>query len=191
MPLDPLALAAILALLVIAALLLWLLYRSRRTTALRERFGDKEYDRTLGEHGARAPAEAALIEREKRVDQLELRSLGDEQRARLSSEWHRAKGRFVDDPAAALSDADRIIGAAMHARGYPVADFEERFESLTVDHASVAQNYRAGHDIAVRQLEARATTEDLRQAMIHYDALFDELVSEQDKQAEAPMAEPA
>ncbi|GGE05309.1 hypothetical protein GCM10011515_26060 [Tsuneonella deserti] len=178
MSLDPLALAAILALIAVAALLLWWLYHSRRTSALRDRFGDTEYERTLQAHGARGKAEADLIEREKRVAELELRPLTADQQRRFSGEWHEAKARFVDDPAAAVGQADRVLGAVMEARGYPVADFDARYESLTVDHGQVARHYRAGHDIAACQLDGRATTEDLRQAMIHYEALFGELIEE-------------
>ncbi len=91
----------------------------------------------------------------------------------------RAKARFVDDPAAAVSDADAVIGSVMGARGYPVADFDARYKSLTVDHTAVAQHYRAGHDIALSSLEGKATTEELRQAMIHYEALFGDLAEEE------------
>ena len=180
MSLDPLALAAILALLLVAALVLWWLYRSRRTSALRDRFGKEEYDRTLEARGGRGKAEAALIEREKRVAELELRPLTATEQMRFSEKWHQAKARFVDDPAAAVGDADAVLGGVMGARGYPVEDFNARYESLTVDHGSVARHYRAGHDIAVKQIDGRATTEDLRQAMIHYEALFDELAAEGD-----------
>ena len=179
MSLDPLALVAILALLLVAALLLWWLYRSRRTSALRDRFGKDEYERTLDRHGARGKAEADLLEREKRVAELKLRDLAEPERIRFSQRWHQAKARFVDDPAAAVGDADSVIGGVMEARGYPVSDFDERFESLTVDHGEVARHYRAGHDIAVKQVDGKATTEDLRQAMIHYEALFGELAGEE------------
>lgn len=178
MSLDPLALVAMLALLLIAALLLWWLYRSRRTFALRDRFGKEEYERTLGQHGGRGKAEAALIEREHRVAKLQLRALEPSEQARFSAEWHAAKARFVDDPAAAVSDADGVLGRVMGARGYPVDDFDARYESLTVDHGQVARHYRAGHDIAMRSVNGQSTTEDLRQAMIHYEALFGELASQ-------------
>lgn len=178
MALDPLALTAMLALLLMATLLLWWLYRARRTSALRDRFGRDEYDRTLRQHGARGKAEAALRERQERVQQLELRPLAEAECIRASKEWHRARGRFVDDPAAAVSDADRVIGAVMRARGYPIDDFDARYESLTVDHAAVAGNYRAGHAVACRAIDGQATTEDLRQAMIHYEALFCALVED-------------
>lgn len=178
MSLDPLALVAMLALVLVAAFVLWWLYRSRRTSALRDRFGKDEYDRTLHQHGARSKAEAALIAREERVHKLELRPIADADRSHFTAEWHAAKSRFVDDPAAAIGDADRVIGQVMGARGYPVDDFDARYESLTVDHGEVARHYRAGHDIADRAVTGQATTEDLRQAMIHYEALFGELVSE-------------
>jgi hypothetical protein len=178
MTLDPIALGAILAMLLVAALLLWWLYRSRRTSALRDRFGKSEYDRTLDRHGSRADAEAALLEREKRVSELELKPLTADERERFASDWHSAKARFVDDPAAAVGEADRVIRVVMGARGYPIADFDARYESLTVDHGEVARHYRAGHDIAGRAVQGQATTEELRQAMIHYEALFGELVAE-------------
>ena len=187
MTLDPIALGAILALLVVAALLLWWLYRSRRTSALRDRFGKTEYDRTLDRHGSRAEAEAALLEREKRVSELELKALTPDERERFARDWHAAKARFVDDPAAAVGEADRVLRVVMGARGYPIADFDARYETLTVDHGEVARHYRAGHDIAGRAVEGQATTEELRQAMIHYEALFGELTSA-DEAAAAPSA---
>ncbi|MGX7950976.1 hypothetical protein ACWPM1_00270 [Tsuneonella sp. HG249] len=188
---DQTAVIAILALIVVAALVLWFLYRSRRTAALRERFGKDEYDRTRQTLGGRSKAEEALIEREKRVAALDLRPLGPAERERFSGEWHAAKARFVDDPATAVLEADRAIGGVMGARGYPVDDFDARYESLTVDHGEVARHYRAGHDIADKQKAGQATTEDLRQAMIHYEALFDELVNEEPERPEGAVTRQA
>lgn len=182
MSLDPIALSAILILLLVAAVVLWFLYRSRRTSGLRERFGDSEYNRTFKRHGRRGKAEANLMEREKRVAALKLRPFDAAERARYSADWQRARARFIDDPAASISDADQVIGEVMAAQGYPVADFDARFETLSVDHPSIARNYSRGHDIARKQLEGQATTEELRQAMIHYETLFDELVSEPQKE---------
>lgn len=184
MTLDPVALAAVLALLLIAALVLVWLYRSRRTAALRDRFGEAEYDRTLEDRGARGKAEADLIEREKRVAELELRPLTSSERLRFADKWRGAKARFVDDPIAAVDDADGVLGSIMAARGYPVDDFDARYEALTVDHGSVARHYRAGHDIAVKQRDGQATTEELRQAMIHYEELFAELTTEGERSDE-------
>jgi hypothetical protein len=188
---DQTTVIAILALIVVAALVLWLLYRSRRTAGLRDRFGKEEYDRTRASLGGRAKAEAALIEREKRVHKLELRPLGPAERQRFTDEWHGAKAAFVDDPAVAVISADRAIGGVMGARGYPVDDFDARYESLTVDHGEVARHYRAGHDIADKQKAGQATTEDLRQAMIHYEALFEELVNEQPERPEGALTRQA
>jgi hypothetical protein len=188
---DQTAVIAILALIVVAALVLWFLYRSRRTAALRERFGKDEYDRTVTAAGGRGKAESVLLEREKKVAALDIRPLKPEDRQRLTGEWHAAKAQFVDDPAAAVMAADRAIGGVMGARGYPVADFDARYESLTVDHGEVARHYRAGHDIAVKQEAGQATTEDLRQAMIHYEALFDDLASEEQAGPPREAAAPA
>lgn len=194
MSMDPIALAAILALLLVAALLLWWLYRARRTSALRERFGESEYDRTVDALGGRGKAEANLVEREHRFAELELRPLTAAERLRFTDRWHQAKARFVDDPATAVEDADEVLGGVMGARGYPVTDFDARYESLTVDHGEIARHYRAGHDLALKQRAGTATTEDLRQAMIHYEALFDALSAEgstDNQGVEEPEAKPA
>lgn len=171
------AVVTIILLLAVAALILFAVYRSRRTAALRERFGEAEYERTLEERGARTKAEANLTAREKRVSKLELRPLDAGERTRFTDEWVAAKGRFVDDPTSAIVDADGVIGATMAARGFPVDDFDARYETLTVDHSEVARHYRAGHEIARKHERGEATTEELRQAMIHYEALFDELLA--------------
>lgn len=168
------ALWAIVGLLLVAALVLWFLYRHRRTAKLRDRFGG-EYERTLEARGSRGKAEADLIDREKRVAKLEIRPLGAAERERFGSAWHKARERFVDDPGAAVGEADRMLGQVMAARGFPVSDFDERHETLTVDHPNVARHYRAGHDLALKHQSGGASTEDLRQAMIHYEALFEEL----------------
>jgi hypothetical protein len=182
---------AIIGLLLVAALVLWFLYRHRRTAKLRDRFGEDEYDRTLETRGSRGKAEADLIEREKRVHKLELRPLGPAERERFTGDWHRARERFVDDPGEAVRDADRVLGQVMAGRGFPVKDFDERHETLTVDHPEVARHYRAGHNLAMKQEAGTATTEELRQAMIHYEALFDELVQDQGEAAREGVSRPA
>ena len=170
-----LAILALIAVVITAAVLVFVAMRRRRTHALQDRFGE-EYDRTLHEHGKRRAAEAALAGREKRVAELDLRPLSPEERGAFASEWREVKAVFVDSPPEAVLHADRMAAKLMQARGYPMADFEHRYEDLTVDHREVAQHYRAGHDIALRQGRGQATTEDLRQAMKHYEALFDDLV---------------
>lgn len=168
---------AVAAIVVIAALLIWAGMRRRRSETLREKFGE-EYDRTVEQHGKRSQAEAALEEREKRVATLDIRPLSAQQRDEFSREWREVKALFVDSPVEAVHHADRLLAEIMRTRGYPMADFERRYEDLTVDHAEVARHYRDGHEITVRHQEGKASTEDLRQAMIHFEALFDDLVNE-------------
>ena len=191
MQIDQTALIAILAIIVIAMLVLWFLFRARRTAALRDRFGEDEYNRTVDTLGGRGRAEDNLRAREERVAKLEIRPLGPDERKRFTDEWQSAKAGFVDDPAVSVLAADRAIGGVMGARGYPVDDFDARYESLTVDHGDIARHYRAGHDIALQQTNGTATTEDLRQAMIHYEALFEELVDEQPERPEGAVSRQA
>ena len=162
---------------VVVALAAWFVYRSRRTAALRDTFGD-EYDRTLDTAGGRAKAEAALEDRQERVSKLDIRPLNERERVEFSREWRDVKAVFVDSPVEAVHHADRLLGTIMTARGYPMADFDRRFEDLTVDHGEVARHYREGHDIVLRHGRGQSSTEDLRQAMIHFEALFDDLVNE-------------
>lgn len=166
----------------VAAIAIWFAMRQRRTHALRDRFGD-EYDRTLHEHGRRSAAEEALEKREERVAELDIRPLTPANKAQFIHEWQDVKADFVDSPVEAALHADRLLAKIMQVRGYPMADFDRRYEDLTVDHREVAVHYRAGHEIAERQGRGEATTEDLRQAMQHYEALFDDLVSDTDERA--------
>lgn len=168
---------AIVVAILLVAILVWAGVRRRRTEKLRSRFGD-EYDRTLEERGQRAAAEAALQEREARVAKLDIRPLDPRDREAAITEWREVKAVFVDSPVEAVHHADRLLAAIMKARGYPMADFDRRFEDLTVDHGEVARHYREGHEITERDRMGQASTEDLRQAMIHFEALFDDLVNE-------------
>lgn len=165
------------AALVVLALVIWAALKRRRTNTLRERFGD-EYDRTVEEQGKRAKAEAALEEREARVAKLDIRPLSSPEREAAITEWREVKAVFVDSPVEAVHHADRLLASIMNARGYPMADFDRRYEDLTVDHGEVARHYRDGHEITLRHERGQASTEDLRQAMIHFEALFDDLVNE-------------
>ena len=178
-------------LVLLAAILIWLAVRNRNTTKLREKFGD-EYDRTVEEKGRRSAAEAALEEREKRVAELDIRPLTPQQRDDAIREWREVKAIFVESPVEAVLHADRLLSRIMQARGYPMADFDRRYEDLTVEHSEVARHYREGHEITVRHEEGKASTEDLRQAMIHFEALFDELVNDaEDKIAARPVTSAA
>ena len=162
---------------VVIAVAAYLVYRQRRTAALRDHFGD-EYDRTVESVGGRSKAEAALQEREERVSRLDIRPLDERERVEFSREWRNVKAVFVDSPVEAVHHSDRLLAEIMKARGYPMADFDRRYEDLTVDHGEVARHYRDGHDIVARHGRGQASTEDLRQAMIHFEALFDDLVNE-------------
>jgi hypothetical protein len=168
---------AILAAILLVAVLVWAGMRRHRTDKLRERFGD-EYDRTVEQHGKPAEAEAALLEREQRVAKLDIRPLSPQEREAAVTEWREVKAVFVDSPVEAVHHADRLLSALMKARGFPMADFDRRYEDLTVDHGEVARHYREGHEITLRHESGQASTEDLRQAMIHFEALFDDLVNE-------------
>ena len=165
----------VVAILIIAASL-W--SRRRRSDHLKDRFGP-EYDRAVEEKGGRSKAEADLAEREKRVEKLHIRPLDAAERREFSKRWTDVQARFVDDPARAVAFADALLGEVMKARGYPVSDFEQRAGDISVDHPKVVEHYRTAHDIALRHGRGQASTEDLRQAMIHYRALFDDLVGVQ------------
>lgn len=161
---------------VIVGVAVWYM-RKRRTDVLKDRFGN-EYDRTVEKVGAASRAETILHEREKRVESFDIRPLSPESRARFIEAWLKIQAQFVDAPGEAVRRADVLLGEVMEERGYPVTDFEQRSADLSVDHGDVVQNYRAAHTIAERHARGEATTEDLRQALIHYRALFDDLAHE-------------
>jgi hypothetical protein len=149
-----------------------------RTKKLRARFGP-EYDRAVAETGNKFKAEAQLEKVEKRVSSYPLKPLTGADRDRFQQSWRAIQAKFVDDPAGAFVEADQLLGAVMLARGYPPTDFENRATEISVDHGMVVEEYRAGHEIAIRHSQKQATTEDLRKGMVHYRALFDELMREE------------
>ena len=163
--------AIILAVILITAIV----FRRRRTQQLRSDFGP-EYDRAVRQAGDRRHAEAELADRRKRVEHLDIHALDAGQRERFISSWTGVQAEFVDDPKTALAHADDLVSDVMKAEGYPMGTFEQRAADLSVEHPTVVQNYRAGHDIALRHKSGQASTEDLRQAMIHFRELFSELV---------------
>ena len=167
----------ILAVVIVVALaaLAVLVSRRRRSEHLKQHFG-REYEHALEREGDRSKAEAELVQREKRVEKLNIRPLDRVERDRVTAEWSEVQARFVDDPPRAVAFADALLGEVMKTRGYPVSDFEQRAGDISVDHPAVVDHYRTAHDIAVRHERGDAGTEDLRQAMIHYRALFDDLV---------------
>jgi hypothetical protein len=154
----------------------------RRRQGLQERFGP-EYDRTVADAPSRREAESNLAERQKRRKQLDIKPLDAESQERYSGEWRVAQQRFVDDPASAVGEADRLIQDVMRARGYPVEDFDQRADDISVDHPEVVSNYRAAHAISVANDRGKASTEDLRTAMVHYRTLFMELLETEQVEA--------
>lgn len=159
-----------LAVLVIAMVVV----RQRRKAQLQQQFGP-EYERTVREVGPHR-ADSVLLAREKRVEKFRLRELTAEERRRFADEWRTVQSRFVDDPEGAVTEADQLVNQLMLARGYPMSDFEQRAADISVSHAAVVDHYRAAHRIALQHGEHQATTEDLRNALIHYRALFTDLL---------------
>jgi hypothetical protein len=159
--------------LAVGAAAAWFYLESRRRTHLRDRFGP-EYDRAIADAGDRRAAEQELARREDRVRHLEIRPLPPAERQRFAEEWGRVQAHFVDAPSDAIGDAEDLVTEVLRARGYPVGEFEQRAADISVDHPRVVENYRAAR--ALRSREDSATTEDLRQAMVHYRNLFDDLL---------------
>lgn len=160
---------------VIIAVLAWLYYRQRRSTALRSRFGP-EYDYAVRQYGSQGRAEEALADRQQRVEKISIRSLAPIERERFAERWQRIQAQFVDDPTGSIHEADALVNETMRARGYPMAQFESRAEYLSVDHPNVVRNYRAARDIAVRSERGEASTEDLRHGLVYYRDLFEDLL---------------
>jgi len=152
------------------------MYRKRRTGRLRAQFGGAEYARAV-QPGNRRVGEAGLEKRTERVEKFNVRPLSESDRVRFAASWRGVQTHFVDGPAGAVTEADQLLGDVMSTRGYPVSNFEQRAADISVDHPLVLENYRTAHEIALRQTKGQASTEDLRQAMVHYRMLFDELVS--------------
>ena len=168
--------AIVVAVLVLAAIG-WLVWQRQRSEQLKSRYGP-EYARTVNELGDTRRAESELIKRQERVAALDIRPLSAEMQNRFQQQWRAVQTRFVDDPKAAVTDADALVEDAMRTRGYPVSDFDQRAADLSVHHPRVVENYRAARDIAHRHRRGEATTEDLRQAMVYYRGLFQDLLED-------------
>jgi hypothetical protein len=172
------------ALVVVAAIAaaVWMYLQKKQTERLHSKFGP-EYDRLAAAEGDRGRAEKTLHEREKRVEKFNLFPLSPENRDLFARAWQQAQAGFVDDPRAAVANADRLVTEVMSARGYPMGDFEQRAADISVDHSAVVKNYRVAHDIALRDSGGETSTEELRTALLHYRMLFEDLL-------EVPVAEP-
>jgi hypothetical protein len=171
---DPKIVIVVVVAIVVVLAVAWVFVRRRRTEGLRRRFGP-EYERTVREHGA-GRAESVLVKREKRVEKFPIRELAADEREHFVTEWRIVQSRFVDDPKRAVTEADALVSRLMQVRGYPMSDFEQRAADLSVDHPHVVDDYRAAHEIALRHRKGQASTEDLRNAIIYYRSLFDELL---------------
>jgi hypothetical protein len=165
-----LALAVLAVILIIAAIIL----HQRKTARLRRNFG-AEYDRAVLEHGSERKAQTILAEREERVHKLTIRELGDVQRERFVADWATIQSRFVDFPKGAVIEADELVTSLLRARGYPVTGFEQGLEDISVDYPRLVEHYRSAHSIALLATRGEASTEELRNAMIQYRAIFDEV----------------
>src|SRR5215831_3566129 len=170
---TPSLIVAVIAAIAIVLVVRW--YVLHRSEHLRARFGP-EYDRAVRETGNVGKAESMLSNRERRVEQLSIRPLSTEESGRFSGSWRVIQARFVDDPRGAVTDADALIREVMTTRGYPMSNWEQRVADISVDHPRLVENYRTGHEIALRHERGEASTEDLRRAMIAYRELFAELV---------------
>jgi len=168
-------LIAILIVLVLLASAAVLVGRQQRTRRLQDRSGP-EHDHTVATPGDRRSAESELQERTARREQLRIAPLDPAARDRYVAAWHMTQARFVDEPAEATREADRLITSVMRDRGYPVDGFEQRTADVSVDHPQVVDDYRAAHAIAAANQRSEASTEDLRQALVHYRSLFEELL---------------
>jgi hypothetical protein len=155
----------------------WMAWSRGRRSRLHDRWG-REYDRTVEGSKNRRTGERDLRAREAEHEDLDIRPLSDAQRQRYEEEWQAVQVRFVERPQAAVADADSLLSEVMRERGYPVDDFESQSRLVSVDHPDVVENYRKGHAIFRKQVEGRASTEDLRQAVVAYRALFEDLVHE-------------
>jgi hypothetical protein len=176
-PSDPRFIIAlvVIVLIVVIAVAVYISKRRKTSAGLRQRFGS-EYDRAVLEHGSESKAEARLAAREERVEHLNIRDLTPTERDRYLADWQAVQSRFVDHPKGAVIEADELVASLMNARGYPVSDFEQRAADVSVKHPRVVEYYRSAHDVALRLGRDEATTEDMRNAMIHYRTLFDELL---------------
>jgi hypothetical protein len=170
----------VIAVVIVIAVVALLVMRKRRSDQLKQRFGP-EYDRAVLQHGDARHAEAVLADREKRVEKFSIRALPPGDRERYAEEWANVQKRFVDDPAVAVTQADKLVTKVMTARGYPMSDFEQRTADISVNYPGVVQNYRSARTIVVRHNKGQSTTEDLRQAMVHFRSLFDELLESKPK----------
>lgn len=169
---------AVVVVLVILGIALGVVFSSRqRSKRLQNKFGP-EYDRTVQNVGSEKKAQVELNERQKHVDTLNIKPLSAD-RGRYTAEWAAVQAKFVDQPGEATQEADKLIMQVMQARAYPISDFEQRAADLSVTYPTLVNNYRAAREIALKNEQHSANTEELRQAFIYYRSLFEELLKEE------------
>lgn len=183
-PLQLIVVAAVVVLALVTLAAWFFAQRKKQSARLEQRFGP-EYERTVSELGGRAKAESELKAREKRVEHLIIAPLAPAEAARFAEAWKALQGRFVDDPKGVVTQADGLVRELMLKRGYPMGDFERRAADISVDHSAVVENYRAAQAIAVRGARGEADTEELRSAVVHYRALFDDMLEVREVKPEA------
>ena len=176
--------AVLLAVVVVAIAVGWSMGRRSRSARLKERFGP-EYDRAVGERGEQRAAEAELLAREKKRKKLDIVALTPEARQEHAATWATVQTDFVDAPQDSVGRAERLVTRVMRERGYPIDDFDQRAADISVDHADIVDNYRSAHAIYVSQRNGGISTEDARQAFVHYRALFERLLTS-DAETEVP-----
>jgi hypothetical protein len=178
--------AVVVVAIVVVAALLW---TSARRRNLQQRFGP-EYERQVARHGDRGAAERELREREQRHAKLEIRELSDADRQRYVQQWHEVQASFVEDPSQAVNAADALLTRIMSDLGYPTGEFEEQASTLSVEHSRTLGRYRLAHEISLANERHEASTEQLRQALVHYRTLAEELLGTETAHANVDADQP-
>jgi hypothetical protein len=173
-----LIIAVVLILVIMGAIMAPMFARRKRSQRFQNKYGP-EYDRTVQTAGNEKKAQAELDGRQKHVDTLDIRPLSLSERERYQAEWTAIQAKFVDQPGQATVEADHLIMEVMKVRAYPVSDFDQRAADVSVNYPTLVSNYRAAREIAIKNQQHTATTEELRQALIYYRSLFDELLKEE------------
>jgi hypothetical protein len=176
---QPWAWVLLVVVVIVLLVAIWAAMRQRRSTSLRERFGP-EYERTVEAADDRRGAEQALLDRARRRDRLDIVALPEAARARYAEQWRAIQERFIDDPAGSVGSAHALLDQVMAEQGYPTQNFEEQADLVSVDHPRVVENYRAAYAVYRRQQDGQASTENLREALVRYRSLFEELLRPED-----------
>jgi len=180
MEFSPTIIIAVLLIVIVGAVLGWFFARRVHASKLKDRYGEDEYAHTVSARGKNA-AHSEMDGRKKHVDSLKIHELTQEERDQYYAEWSEVQSNFVDEPGEAIIGADRLIQNVMRQRAYPVSDFEQRASDLSVTYPALVSNYRAARLITLKQERGEASTEELREAMIHYRSLFDELLGAEEE----------